>query len=57
MWKTWTGGPQASPISSPQAGGPGVGSPGGWHPTVLYLVFLILAEFAAVALLSRTLLR
>lgn len=31
--------------------------PGGWHPTVLYMLGLIVAEIIAVAFLSRTLLR
>jgi hypothetical protein len=51
MLKTWTGSaggasPGASPIGSPQAASPntGVQGPGGWHPTILYLIGLIVAE-------------
>jgi hypothetical protein len=41
----------------PAAGG-GLGpGPGGWHPTVLYMLGLIVAEIAGVAVLSRYLLR
>jgi hypothetical protein len=60
MWKTWSGGPEASPISSPKSGGVGggaVNAPGGWHPTVLYLIVLLALEMAAVAFLSRRVLR
>jgi hypothetical protein len=35
----------------------GMVGPGGWHPTVLYMLALIIAEIIAVAFLSRTLLR
>lgn len=56
MWKTWTGGPEAAPLSSPQSGGPG-GSPagiGGWHPTILYLALLVALEWlVALWLLAR----
>jgi hypothetical protein len=59
MWKTWSGGPEASPISSPKSGGVGgaVNAPGGWHPTILYLIVLLIFELAAVAFLSRRVLR
>ena len=59
MWKTWTGGSTAAaPISSPQAGGPGeISTPGGWHPTIVYLVVLLAVEFLAVGVLSRTVLK
>jgi hypothetical protein len=30
---------------------------GGWHPTILYLIVLLVAEAAAVAFLSRVLTR
>ena len=57
MWKTWTGNSQtASPISSPSSGGPAAG-PGGWHPTILYLVALLVAEILIAGLLARTVLR
>jgi hypothetical protein len=57
MWKTWTGGPQASPISSPSSGGTSgaVNAPGGWHPTILYLILLLVLEMAAVAFITRNL--
>lgn len=34
-----------------------VSAPGGWHPTVLYMLGLIIAEIIVVGFLSRTLLR
>lgn len=57
MFKTWTGsGTAMGPVASPQSAGPGgVAGVGGWHPTVLYLLVLVLAEMAAVAFLSRVL--
>ena len=36
---------------------PAGGSPGGWHPTILYMVALIAAEIIAVALLSKWILK
>lgn len=56
MWQTWTGGPTAAPVASPQAG-PGGGAPGQWHPTIIYMLVLVVAEIFIVAWLSRTLLR
>jgi hypothetical protein len=57
MWKTWTGSGQTmGPISSPQTTGPGV-TAGGWHPTILYLIVLVVLEIFVVGLLSRTVLR
>lgn len=57
MFKTWTGGGQdMGPISSPSTAGPGAAA-GGWHPTVLYLIALIVLEIFVVGLLSRTVLR
>ena len=41
-------------ISSASAGATG---PGGWHPTVLYMLVLVAAEILAVAFLSRHLLK
>lgn len=38
------------------ARGVGMG-PGGWHPTVLYMLGLIIAEIIIVGILSRSLLR
>lgn len=59
MFKTWTGTGQAmGPVASPQSPGPGgVSGVGGWHPTILYLIVLLLAEAFLVGLLSRTVLR
>lgn len=56
MFKTWTGADQAqTPLVSPQ-GGASAG-PGGWHPTILYLLGLVLAEIVIVGILSRNLLK
>jgi hypothetical protein len=54
MFKTWNQGPEMAAVQSP-SGGLSAG-PGGWHPTVLYMVALILLEIVAVAWLSRHLL-
>ena len=55
--KTWLGPGQAmGPVASPNTAGPG-STAGGWQPTVLYLVVLVLAEIFVVGLLSRTVLR
>jgi hypothetical protein len=45
--------------SANKAGGAGrqVKSPGGWHPTVLYMLGLTVLEIVAVAMLSRHLLK
>ena len=57
MFKTWTGSGQAmGPLASPQTAGPGAG-PGGWHPTILYLVVLLALEILVVGWLTRTVLR
>lgn len=42
------------PVTSP--GGDGLASPAGWHPTVLYMLGLIVAEIVIAGLLSRHLL-
>lgn len=56
MWQTWTGNSQAaSPLASGTSGG--VSAPGGWHPTILYLIVLLAAEILVVGFLSRTVLR
>jgi hypothetical protein len=56
IWQTYSGNTQtASPIAGPSTGG--VSAPGGWHPTVLYLIVLLAAEIFLVGLLSRTVLR
>lgn len=59
MWKTWTGTDQAmGPLASPNSPGPGgVSGVGGWHPTILYLIVLVIAEMFAVALLTRVVFR
>lgn len=59
MFKTFTGSGQAmGPVASPSSSGPGsVGGVGGWHPTILYLLVLLVAEVFVVGLLSRTVLR
>jgi hypothetical protein len=44
------------PISSPQTTGPGSAT-AGWHPTILYLIVLVIFEIFVVGLLSRTVLR
>ena len=57
MWQTWTGHDKAmGPVASPQSTGPGAG-PGGWHPTILYMLLLLVLEAAVVALLTRIVLR
>lgn len=40
-----------APISSPSGGGSGI--PGGWHPTVLYMLGLVAAEILLVAWISK----
>lgn len=56
MWQTWSGNSQAAtPVTGPS--GMGVKGPGGWHPTIMYLIVLLAAEIFAVGLLSRTILR
>lgn len=42
-----------SQVAGPSGGS--VSSPGGWHPTVLYLLALVAAEIFAVGLLGRVL--
>jgi len=42
--------------SSGAAGGAAAG-PGGWHPTVIYMLALVVAEVVIVAWLSRHLLK
>jgi hypothetical protein len=45
------GGPAGmQPVTSPSAGSPG---PGGWTPSVLYMLMLIAAEIVAVGWLSK----
>ena len=42
-----------NPIASPGGGGGGKAGPGGWHPTVLYMIGLVAAEIALVAWISK----
>jgi hypothetical protein len=61
MFKTWTGsaggpGPGAAPIGSASAAAPnqsGVTGPGGWHPTILYLLLLVVLEVVTIGWLLR----
>ena len=41
-----------NPIASP-GGGSGKAGPGGWHPTVLYMIGLVVAEIVAVAFIAK----
>ena len=42
-----------APITSPSGGVQSETGPGGWHPSVLYMIALVAAEIAAVAWLSK----
>ncbi len=42
-----------APVTSPSGGGSS--SPGGWHPTVLYMFALVAIEIALVAWISKNL--
>lgn len=48
-----------APVQSPQSSGTAgtVGAPGGWHPTIMYLVLLLFAETIVVGFLARRVLR
>jgi hypothetical protein len=48
------GGAGGGPMTAPGGLGPG---PGGWHPTVLYMLGLVIGETIAVGWLTRYLLR
>jgi hypothetical protein len=56
MFSTWKNGPQMTAVQSPQTSGLSAG-PGGWHPTVLYMLALVVAEILIVGFLSRQLMR
>ena len=56
MFSTWKGGPEMQAVSAPSATGSGLSGPGGWHPTVLYMLALVALEIVLVAWLSRNLL-
>ena len=48
----------ASASSAAAVSGPSsAAGPGGWHPTILYLLALVAAEIVAVGFLSRHLLK
>jgi hypothetical protein len=54
MFSTWKSGPEMTAVQSPS---PGLAAgPGGWHPTVLYMLALVAAEILVVGWLSRNLL-
>ena len=60
MWKTYAGvsaqaGGGASKAAPVSAGG--AAGPGGWHPSALYMVGLVIAEIVVVGVLSRHLLK
>lgn len=59
MFKTYasaaTGG-MVGTMTAPSSGS-GATGPGGWHPTILYMLGLVVAEIVAVAMLSRYLLK
>ena len=40
-----------APVTSPSGGGGNVA--GGWHPDVLYMIALVVAEVALVAFISK----
>jgi hypothetical protein len=54
MFSTWKSGPPMSAVQSPNTGMSS--GPGGWHPTILYMLGLVIAEIVLVAILSRHLL-
>jgi hypothetical protein len=56
MFSTWKSGPPMQAVQSSQNAGLSSG-PGGWHPTVLYMIALVVLEIFVVGLLSRQLLR
>lgn len=59
MFSTWKNGPAMAAMQSPASSGTGAGlgaGPGGWHPTVLYMLALVIAEIVLVGFLSRHLL-
>lgn len=53
MWKTFTGGTSgAAPVAGNNSGTTSmVRSPGGWHPTILYLAGLIALEIFVMGIL------
>lgn len=44
------GGGGMAPVTSPSGGGV---TAGGWHPDVLYMIALVVAEIALVAFISK----
>lgn len=57
MFSTWKNGPPMNPVQGPQAGSSLSAGPGGWHPTILYMIALVVSEIVIVGILSRNLLR
>jgi hypothetical protein len=55
MFSTWKSGPPMAAVQSPSGGS--VSAPGGWHPTVLYMIALVVLEIVIVGFLSRSLLK
>ena len=45
------GGGGMAPVTSPSGGGGNIA--GGWHPDVLYMIALVVAEIALVAFISK----
>jgi hypothetical protein len=56
MFKTYAGIQAGSAPAAASSGAAGLPSPGGWHPTVLYMLGLTIAEIVVVGFLSRHLL-
>ena len=42
-----------NPIASPGGSSAAKAGPGGWHPTVLYMIGLVVAEIVAVAFIAK----
>lgn len=62
MFKAYTTATAGLGATGAQSGHPAAGGglgpgPGGWHPTVLYMLALVIAEIIAVGYLTRHLLR
>jgi hypothetical protein len=55
MFRDWISSP-AGPPTAPQGGAATAAGPGGWEPTVLWMLGLVIAEIFAIGFLSRHLL-